>query len=58
LSAFLRVEGQVLHAYSTHARGLDLFMNTENLLDHTPLGRQEDGPGTGPTGWIRHHDRY
>jgi predicted dithiol-disulfide oxidoreductase (DUF899 family) len=41
LSVFVRDGAQVFHAYSTYTRGLDTFMNTYNLLDHTPLGRQE-----------------
>jgi predicted dithiol-disulfide oxidoreductase (DUF899 family) len=42
------------HTYSTYQRGLDLFLNTFNYLDVTPLGRQEDRPMT----WVRHHDKY
>jgi predicted dithiol-disulfide oxidoreductase (DUF899 family) len=55
LSVFLRARGQIHHAYSTYARGVDLFLNTYNLLDHTPLGRQE---GDEPMAWLRHHDKY
>ncbi len=55
LSVFLRVGERIHHAYSTYARGVDPFLNTYNLLDHTPLGRQEDGS---PMEWLRHHDRY
>lgn len=56
LSVFLREGDHVLHAYSTYQRGLDLPLNTYNLLDFTPLGRQEEGQRI--QGWIRHHDRY
>lgn len=56
LSVFLRSGKHVYHAYSTYARGLDPFINTYNLLDHTPLGRQEEQGG--PMAWVRHHDRY
>src|SRR5262249_15289154 len=42
LSAFLRDGNRVFHTYSTYQRGLDLFLNTYNLLDVTPLGRQEE----------------
>jgi predicted dithiol-disulfide oxidoreductase (DUF899 family) len=56
LSAFVREGDDVFHAYSTYARGLDVFMNTYNVLDHTPLGRKEDPDA--PMSWIRHHDRY
>ncbi|MGA7124119.1 MAG: DUF899 domain-containing protein [Polyangiaceae bacterium] len=56
LSSFLRNGAEVFHTYSAYQRGLDIFLNTYNVLDVTPLGRQEgDGP---PQGWIRHHDRY
>lgn len=55
LSVFLRDGEHVYHAYSTYTRGLDLFLNTYNFLDHTPLGRQENGKGMA---WLRHHDKY
>lgn len=56
LSVFLRDGDNVFHTYSTYQRGLDLFLNTYNYLDLTPLGRQEDGEPA--QGWVRHHDRY
>jgi len=56
LSVFVREGDDVFHAYSTYQRGLDLPLNTYNLLDLTPLGRQEEGERI--QGWIRHHDRY
>ena len=55
LSIFLRDGENVYHTYSTYTRGLDLFLNTYNFLDHTPLGRHENGKGMA---WLRHHDRY
>jgi len=55
LSVFLRDRDDIYHTYSTYARGLDLFMNTYNFLDHTPLGRHENGKGMA---WVRHHDQY
>jgi predicted dithiol-disulfide oxidoreductase (DUF899 family) len=56
MSVFFREGDAVFHTYSTYQRGLDVFLNTYNLLDVTPLGRQEgDGPAQG---WIRHHDKY
>jgi predicted dithiol-disulfide oxidoreductase (DUF899 family) len=55
LSVFLRDGGSIFHTYSTYARGVDLLDGTYNYLDLTPLGRQEDGPGTHE---FRHHDRY
>ena len=42
------------HPYSTFRRGLDPLLHTYNLLDPTPLGRQEDGQV--PMGC--HHDKY
>jgi predicted dithiol-disulfide oxidoreductase (DUF899 family) len=56
LGVFVREGDHVFHAYSTYQRGLDLPLNTYNLLDLTPLGRQEEGERI--QGWIRHHDRY
>ncbi len=54
LSVFLRDGDDIFHTYSTYQRGLDLFLNTFNFLDVTPLGRQEERPMT----WVRHHDKY
>ena len=56
LSVFFREGDEVLHAYSTYQRGLDLLLDTYNLLDLSPLGRQEQGEL--PQAWVRHHDRY
>jgi len=55
LSVFLRDGQRLYHSYSTYQRGLDLFLNTYNFLDVTPLGRQEED---GIMRWVRHHDRY
>jgi predicted dithiol-disulfide oxidoreductase (DUF899 family) len=56
LSVFVKDGESVLHTYSTYQRGLDLFLNTYNLLDVTPLGRhEENAPGQS---WVRHHDKY
>jgi len=59
LSVFLRDEpsGDVVHAYSTYARGLDLLIGAYNYLDHTPLGRQEAELPYGMS-WVKHHDAY
>jgi len=57
LSVFLREGGQVFHSYSSYGRGLDLFLNTYNFLDLTPLGRQEGDNKGGPS-WLRYHDKY
>jgi len=57
LSVFLRDSDNIFHTYSTYQRGLDLFLNTYNYLDVTPLGRQEDQEPY-VMAWVRHHDRY
>ena len=56
LSVFLRDGDSLFHTYSTYQRGLDVFLNTYNLLDVTPLGRQEEDGRI--MAWIKHHDRY
>ncbi|HKX45513.1 MAG TPA: DUF899 domain-containing protein [Planctomycetota bacterium] len=55
LSVFLRDGERVFHSYSTYQRGVDDFLTTYHLLDHTPLGRQEDD---GIMRWIRLRDEY
>ena len=55
-SVFIRDGEQVLHSYSSYGRGVELAMNTYNLLDITPQGRDEEAGG--PMAWLRHHDRY
>lgn len=49
LSVFYRKDGAVYHTYSTFPRGVETILGTYQLLDLTPLGRQ-DGP-TGPAGF-------
>lgn len=64
LSVFLRDGNRIYHSYSTFGRGLDGLLNTHNILDLTPYGRQEgweDSPAGWPQSkdfWLRHHDRY
>jgi predicted dithiol-disulfide oxidoreductase (DUF899 family) len=41
ISAFLRIEEQVFHTYSTYGRGIEEFHNGYQYLDLTALGRQE-----------------
>jgi predicted dithiol-disulfide oxidoreductase (DUF899 family) len=57
ISAFLSEGGQVFHTYSTYLHGLDILINTYNLLDITPLGRHEEGLPYGMA-WLKHHDEY
>jgi predicted dithiol-disulfide oxidoreductase (DUF899 family) len=65
LSVFLRDGDDVFRTYFTNARGVDRLRPDFNLLDLTPLGRQEtwedspDGwPQTPPYVWWRLHDEY
>jgi predicted dithiol-disulfide oxidoreductase (DUF899 family) len=65
LSVFLRDGDDVFRTYFTSARGVDRLRPDFNLLDLTPLGRQEawedspDGwPQTAPYEWWRLHDEY
>lgn len=58
LSVFHRLDdGRIAHSYSTYGRGLDTLNGTYQLLDLTPLGRDEE---TLPhrQAWIRRHDEY
>ncbi|MET3699817.1 predicted dithiol-disulfide oxidoreductase [Bacillus oleivorans] len=65
LSVFLRDGNHVFRTYFTAARGADRIRLDFNLLDLTPLGRQEtwedspEGwPQTPPYQWWRLHDEY
>jgi predicted dithiol-disulfide oxidoreductase (DUF899 family) len=55
LSAFALRDGSVFHTYSTYGRGLDIIDNAYQLLDRTPLGRNEDITGDD---WVRRRDEY
>lgn len=58
LSVFVRDhDGTVAHSYSCYARGLDIFNSAYQLLDMTPLGRNEDGLPYSMA-WLRRHDQY
>lgn len=57
LSAFIKRDGEVFHTYSAYARGLDIFNPAYNLLDATPLGRQEDGLPMAMS-WVKLRDEY
>ncbi len=65
VSVFLRRGEQVFHTWSTHARGEEPFMVVFDLLDLTPLGRQEDWENSPPGSpqeptysWMRLSDEY
>ena len=51
-------DGMIAHTYSAYARGTELLATTYNVLDLTPKGRNENGPGHNLTDWVRLHDRY
>ena len=58
LSCFLKSEdGQVLHSYSTYGRGVEHVNGAYQLLDLTPLGRQEEGLNYGME-WLQRRDEY
>lgn len=46
--------GNIFHTYSSFARGLDILLDTYNLLDMTPKGRNE----AEIMDWVRYHDKY
>jgi predicted dithiol-disulfide oxidoreductase (DUF899 family) len=55
VSVFFKDEaGDIYHSYSTFTRGLDILLNTYNMLDMTPKGRNEK---TGMD-FLRYHDEY
>jgi predicted dithiol-disulfide oxidoreductase (DUF899 family) len=54
VSVFLREGDDVFHTYSAYSRGLDILIGTNNYLDLTPLGRQEEKPMQ----HVRRHDEY
>jgi predicted dithiol-disulfide oxidoreductase (DUF899 family) len=57
LSVFYKnADGEILHAYSTYARGLDQLVGAYNFLDLVPKGRDENPDST--MGWVRRHDEY
>lgn len=57
LSAFALVDGVIYHTYSCYARGLDSLNGTYQLLDRSPLGRDEVAGGESMS-WVRRHDEY
>jgi predicted dithiol-disulfide oxidoreductase (DUF899 family) len=55
LTAYILSDGDVYQTYATTSRGLEIGMAFYPLLDRTPYGRQEGGPGAW---WLRRHDEY
>ncbi|MEV4126778.1 DUF899 domain-containing protein [Nocardia sp. NPDC049707] len=65
ISVFLQRDGRIFHTWSTHARGEEPFMAVFDLLDLTPLGRQETWENSPPGypqeqtySWMRLSDSY
>lgn len=57
LSVFYKEEqGDILHSYSTYARGLESLIGAYNFLDLVPNGRDENPDS--PMDWVRRHDEY
>ena len=57
LSSFYKQEdGRIFHTYSTYARGIDMINGTYQILDLTPVGRDEREDD--PQFWVRRHDEY
>jgi predicted dithiol-disulfide oxidoreductase (DUF899 family) len=48
--------GDIFHAYSTYARGIDMVNGTYQFLDLVPKGRGE--PKGQNQFWVRRHDEY
>ena len=58
VSVFRRFEdGAIGHSYSAYSRGLDILNGTYNLLDLSPLGRNEEDLEF-PMAWVRRSDDY
>jgi predicted dithiol-disulfide oxidoreductase (DUF899 family) len=55
ISVFLREGNEVFHTFSTTDRGIEIALVTYQLLDMTPLGRQEVGNGIER---FKLHDQY
>ncbi len=53
LTVLLRDGDDVYLTYSTTARGVDRLLFSNNILDLTPYGRQEDWEDS-PSGWPQH----
>lgn len=59
VSVFYKDEaGDIFHTYSAYARGTEALLTAYAVLDMTPKGRNETGPGHNLTDWVRRHDEY
>ena len=51
-------DGHVFHTYSSYGRGGEAVLGTYAVLDMTPKGRNESGPGGDLVDWVKRHDSY
>lgn len=58
LSVFIARDRKVFHSYSTYARGVEKLHVTYQMLDLTPLGRQEEDPEHNLIADFKRHDEY
>jgi predicted dithiol-disulfide oxidoreductase (DUF899 family) len=57
-SVFFKDRSEILHTYSTYARGAEELITTYMVLDLTPKGRNEPGPHHNLIDWVKRHDEY
>jgi predicted dithiol-disulfide oxidoreductase (DUF899 family) len=58
-SVFVKDEhGDIFHTYSSYGRGGEALLGAYALLDMTPQGRNEGGPGGNLNRWVKRHDEY
>lgn len=58
MSVFVKTaDGRIAHSYSCYGRGLDIILGAYQILDLTPVGRNERELSF-PMAWIRRHDEY
>jgi predicted dithiol-disulfide oxidoreductase (DUF899 family) len=58
-SVFHRDEsGVIYHTYSNYSRGGEDFLGIYRILEVTPKGRNEHGPHSSMTDWVRPHNMY
>ena len=58
-SVFVKdAKDEIFHSYSTYTRGLDALNPTYQVLDLTPMGRDEETQKPHEMAWVRRHDEY
>ena len=51
-------DSDIFHTYSSYGRGGEAVLGTYAILDMTPKGRNESGPGGDLVDWVKRHDSY